>query len=308
MADKQTQDLFNNGKAAAVAQAEPDEPEVIDVEPENGDSGQAKAEDRPLARTIKERATLALQEAQDMIQYFGGLRQLVIANARKGHWIRFGDRVRPDRSECLRLRTLLNIGMEITPPERFDYEDENGKYYEYRCTGQATLGPMTMPCFGAASSRTKFFNKAHGKYVDSREINPSFIAKMAWFDCLKKGVSGLLALDVDPNELQGITGEQVDDQARRFDHSKSDDQEQGGEREFIRTAIMELTGHDNGQASAFLEWLTTFKANDGRHVRGKKTIKALTQKQVANLHKRRNKDLTQAKYAEFAKAQEAVNA
>lgn len=306
MTENQEKPLFGTD-AAQVTQVEPDEPEVIDVEAANGDNALAVAEARPDILTIKERADLALQEAQDIIQYFGGLRQLVIANARKGHWIRFGDRIRPDRSECLRLRTLLNIGMEITPPERYEYEDENGKYYEYRCTGQATLGPMKMPCFGAASSRTKFFNKSHGEYVDSREINPSFIAKMAWFDCLKKGVSGLLALDVDPNELEGITGEQVDDRARQFDHSKSDDQEQGGEREFIRTAILDLAGQNNGQASAYLEWLTTFKASDGKHVRGKKTINGLTQKQVANLHRRRNQDLTQAKFAEFVKAQQATN-
>jgi len=310
MAEKNDKDLFNNGAAAQVATVEPDEPEVIDVEPQNGDAGQAAAEDHPLALNIKEQAQLAIQEAQDTMQFFDGLRTLVVSRARPNHWIRFGDRIRPDGSECVRLRTLLNIEMDITPPERSDHEDERGKYYEYHCTGRATLGPMSIPCFGAASSRTKFFSKKGGEYVDAREINPSFIAKMAWTDCLKQGVRGLLALDINPDELKGITGQSVRDQTDKFqrDHSKNDDEEQGGERAFIRTSILELAGQQEGQASAFLEWTTTFTAKDGKHVRGKKTTKTLTQKQVAFLYKNRNKDLTQAKYAEFTKAQEAVNA
>jgi len=285
------------------------EPDVMDVEAAD-QPGEATA----LAMTGKDLATIktemnqAIERAQAEIEFWQNLRKIVIVNSRPNHWIRFGDRVRPDGSECLRLQTLLNIEIDITPPERSDHEDEGGKYYIYACHGTATLGPIRRQCYGSASSRTAFFARSHGDYVDVRQINPIFIAKMAWMDALKKGVVATLALDVDPDELEGITGRQAEDATRKFtDRSAADDPEQADQRGFIRDAILELAGGDENQASGFLAYITTFKAKDGKWVKGKTTTKALTQKQVGYIFKQRDRELTNSKYAEFCHQRDKAN-
>ena len=196
---------------------------------------------------------------------------------------------------------LFGVDIDIKDVQRDDYTDEAGSYYVYHTTGKASLGDAaSVPCFGSSSSRTKFFAKSKGDYVDPRDINPSFIAKMAWMECLKHGIRMLFGLDLDPEELKGLTGRGVNDRSRDFankprapkDHSTEDSPEIAEQRGAIRDYILELAGDDQDAAVFFLRALTTFTASDGKVVKGKSSTKQLTAKQVANLYKRRNKDLT----------------
>jgi len=200
------------------------------------------------------------------------------------------------------MRTVLGITVTITQPQRYDYDDEDGKYYVYACTGRAELAPLPpVEGYGAASSRTAFFAKSHGEYLSPRDVNPAFIAKMAWTDCHSKLIQSILALKVDPDELKGITGETPRDNAPKGERNQSagDNEEQVNKRAAVRAMILELAGGKAAAASAFLAFMTTFKAKDGKWVAGKKTTDGLTQKQVERLYDRRDQDLTPAAFAKF---------
>ena len=288
--------------AASRGEVQQAEPDVVDVTPETP-AGVLAVVEHDLA-TVKAKMDLAIKRAQAQIEFMADLRKLIIANSRHTHWQRFGDRIVPDGPECHRLRTLLAISVTITEPKRQDYEDEDGKYYIYSCMGRAELaGLPPVEAYGAASSRTQFFARSHGEYVKSKDINPAFIAKMAWTDCHSKCIQGLLALKVDPDELQGITGQQVENRAPERSRAAADTPDQAEHRGLIRAMILELTGENKAEASGFLEYLTTFQAKDGKWVRGKKTTDALTQPQVENLYKRKDLLLTSAKLREFRERQ-----
>lgn len=342
MTQAKGQDLFD----PSTGEVEPTEPEiedqtgedVIDVEPEAAKEN-APATQTALAIHDRKMYDLAvnmqqtLERAQKLIEFNGGLRKLIVANMRKGHWVRFGNRIRPDVSECIRLRTLLGINLEISEPVRREYTDAAGTYYEYTCTGKATLGPMEVPGFGASDSRTKFFARKDGKLRPVDEVNSSFIAKMCWTDCIKKLVGGLLALDLDPGELVGITGENVADAAAGFKGGKTpppaqagsapnatgtptmpqnqqrtpDSAETGGKRQEVRNAILTLTGNNPALAGDFLDYLTSFVTKDGKAVKGKKKIDWLTEKQVHLLYDRRAEKLSAANYQQFLAQRAAVS-
>lgn len=293
------------------AEPQPDEASHDGIEAAEPDAEIVVAErspETPLARieaTVEEmQATIEaqLRKSQLMIEFKRAMRTQIVANARPSHWIRFGDRVRPDISECLYLRALLGVELRIEPPQRFDYDDEGGHYYVYMCSGEATCGPVHVPSFGTASSRTKFFNKAKGEYVDPREINPSFIARMAWNDAIKCSMKTLFGLDVDPDELPGIAGKPADVAGSfgkgRKDHAADDTPDLAEQRKFIRDRILELAGNDKVLARQFLRFLTSFKGKDG-WVKGKEQTNHLTHKQVANLYKWRDRNLTHDKFVEF---------
>ena len=144
---------------------------------------------------------------------------------------------------------------------------------------------------------------------------------MAWTDCFSKIVRGLLALKLDPNELEGITGQTPADLSGNFagqskkssrapdkrgskDHASKDTPDVAEHRAYIRKAILELCDNQAAQAQTFLEYLTTFKARDGDWVKGKRAIMELTAKQVERLYERRDQELTSNKYAEFFARQE----
>ena len=86
-------------------EAVPTDPDVIDVE--------AGVRETPLAKIENDLAVMQakiaaqLQASQAMLQFQTEIRKLVVANCRPQHWARFGDRIRPDGSECIRLRMLL---------------------------------------------------------------------------------------------------------------------------------------------------------------------------------------------------------
>jgi len=286
------------------AEMEPQEPDALTTEKEptsilapiERDMAQWKAETQA-----------AIEIAQARIEFNEQVRRLIAGNVRKRHWKRFGDKVRPDGSECIRLRKLLGVAMEISPPERHDYEDEDGKYYVYVSSGWAQFGPERMPCFGSASSRTKFFSIKGGKARPPREINPSFISRMAWMEAFKDGIRTLFALDLDPDEVEGITGKAVQDAASGFgnkDKSGDDTPELHEQRKFIANKCLELAGGEEATAGQFLCFLTTFvSSKDNRIVKGKNSAKALTAKQVANIYRRQDKDLSRERYLEFAQSQ-----
>ena len=259
---------------------------------------------------MKDTIATQLAASQMMIQFQREIRSLVIANARPSHWKRFGTRVRPDGAECLRLRSLLGVGVEITPPTRTDYTDADGEYYVYACSGRVWFGPedhpvILVPCYGSASSRTPFFAKDREGWKSVREINPSFIAKMAWSECLKNGIVLMFGLDLEPGELEALAGGASDtpqapaatpsDTAAPFaggkDHAAQDDPETSAMRQEVAAKIWELAKGNKEIAEDWLEDLTTFKGDKGL-VRGKRSARQLTAKQVANLHKRKDSILT----------------
>lgn len=295
---------MQNAEPLLTESAEIAEPDIIDVEPERPPETALAKIESDLA-TMQAHAAATLQRSQLMVDFQMNMRKMIATNVRQSHWVRFGDKIRPDGSECLRLRMLFGVDIGIDDMRRDDYEDDGGKYYVYHTSGKASLGPITVPCFGSASSRTKFFAKAHGEYVDPRDINPSFISKMAWMDCFKNGIRILFGLDLDPEEIQNISGRDVADRSKDFtpkDNTKDDDQDTSEQRAMVRTFILELSGGNKADASFFLEALTTFTTKDGKAVKGKKTVDALTAKQVANLYNRRDKDLSQARYHQIMSA------
>lgn len=292
-------------------QAVSEEPDVIDVE-----AGE-RFGDTPLARIETDLAVMQakinaqLVASQAMLQFQTEIRKMVVAAARPQHWKRFGDRIRPDGSECLRLRMLLGVGMDIKPPTREEYTDTEGQYYVYWTSGRVWFGPedapvIVVPCYGSASSRTPFFAKSSSGWRKLNEVNPSFISKMAWTEAIKNGIVMLFGLDLVPGEL-AIEGTKVEDTAGRFqpkDHSKEDDDETAQHRSAIRARILELCQDDAAMASGWLEDMTTFKGDKGL-VKGKKNTAELTAKQVANLFKRMDTDLTSGKLSAFVDRQAA---
>ena len=288
--------------------AESQEPDFIEAEVVEPSPSTALAKIETDLATLQAHTQAQMQASQVMVEFQTNMRKMVYNNRRENHWIRFGDKIRPDGSECLRIRMLLGVDININPVQRDDYEDDGGKYYVYHTTGEAAFGPITVPCFGCASSRTKFFARSHGEYVDPRDINPSFIAKMAWMDAFKSGIRILFGLDIDPDELGDIKGKSMSDRASKFkptpkDHSKSDTPELAEQRAYIRSSIIELSGGDNNKARFFLDALTTFTTSDGKLVKGKTQPAKLTAKQVANLYRWRDKSLTPEKYEAVMAAQ-----
>lgn len=308
--------LFTGEAETVEPVTQPDDAEpIIDAEDvEEVDDGRVLAKLSPIEQelaVLKEQSALSLQRSQVLIEYNTSMRTLIAGTVRENHWVRFGDKVRPDGSECKRLRARLGVRMELTPPERFDYTDEAGTYYVYVCSGQASHGPVSVPCYGAASSRTKFFSRAHGKARPIDQIDPAFIATMAWGEAFKNGVRTLFGLDLDPDEIKGISGRVIEDKAGDMNKDKTggDSADDTTKRREIGEMILMLAGNDKALASAYLESLTTFKPKgEARLVPGKKSVAHLTQRQVQNLHKHRDKDLSQTKFdAWLAARQEQSN-
>jgi len=261
------------------------------------------------------------QMATRQIQMVQDLRKVVIAQTRPNHWVQWSeDKVVPDGSECLRLRTMLGIRFVITDgPTRSDHKDEDGQYYEAVCHGEASFvnsehePVFTVPAFGVASSRHPFFAKKDGKWRPPRDVNSANILRMSWTECLKDGVRGLLALVIDADELEGITGKRAGQDAGKHrqpkNHSQGDDEDVAKQRAAIKQRILELTGGVQSAAKAFLMDLTTFTDKEtGKVVKGVALTEELSEKRVAWLYRDRDKVLTMDRYNDFVQRKAASNA
>lgn len=299
-----------------VMEAEVGGPNPDDVEMEPTPETALAPVERDIQK-MREARQFDIQLAQVNIEHRAACIALVKSHTRPQGWMAFGSLARCIAVECRRMAVLMGVSYQIIEPARYDYEDVDGQYYVYSCTGRFWMGDEDHPRtgYGVASSRGMFFAKSHGEWRSLREINPAFVAKMSYTECLKDGIRSLLGLECPVDELEATFGFTPEDMAGRFggggggnggggggapkDHSAEDTADEHTQRLWIGQKCMEMASGDVGQAGAFLSWLTTFVAKDGKTVKGKGSAKALTGKQVAMLHKWKDKKFARENWIKF---------
>jgi hypothetical protein len=203
-------------------------------------------------------------------------------------WINMGGNPYLGEPGATRVASMLPIDTKIVgDPKRHNALDDEGSYYIYVCTARASwrTGLGSSEALGTCSSRDKFYSMRQGERIPQSEVDETNIIKKCGTNGRANAIKGLLGLKKpsweDLERIAGITKEKV--QTVEYTSKKPEDEnpEQADKtRTEIRRMIMEMCKDDEGEAAKYLETMTTFKGKEGNTVKGKKSVKHLSERQA----------------------------
>jgi hypothetical protein len=126
--------------------------------------------------------------------------------AQPGDWVIFGNedtrKAEIGFAGANRIGSTLGISFKNWNAEKIKESDDKGEYYRWEFTCDASFRNTEIRVYGRASSRDKFFGKAHGEYKALSDIKEDDIKCAAMRAAKKEGVRDLLGLHhMDPEFL-----------------------------------------------------------------------------------------------------------
>jgi hypothetical protein len=143
---------------------------------------------------------------EKIIQSQNKIRLAILKLAQPGDWVVFGDdaakKAEIGFAGANRIGATLGISFKNWNAEKIKESDEKGEYYRWEFTCDAIFRNTEIRVYGRASSRDKFFGKAHGAWKPLHDIKEDDIKCAAMRAAKKEGVRDLLGLHhLDPDFL-----------------------------------------------------------------------------------------------------------
>lgn len=144
-----------------------------------------------------------LVEAQNKI------RMALLGLAQIGDWVVFGDeekvKAELNFAGAMRIGSTLGCSFMNWSAEKETGTDERGTWFRWNYECDAVFRGRTVRVYGRASSRDKFFGKAHGKFKQVIDVDEGDIRMAARRGAMKEGVKVLFGLHhMDPAELSKV--------------------------------------------------------------------------------------------------------
>lgn len=161
-----------------------------------------------VAGALKIDDQLALAEnIEKLVGAQNKIRMALLRLAQSGDWVLFGDgdkaKAELNFAGAMRIGSTLGVSFLNWSAEKETGTDEKGSWYRWNCECDAVFRGRTVRVYGRASSRDKFFGKAHGEYKELHDIDEGNIRQAARRGAMKEGVKVLFGMHhMDPSELE----------------------------------------------------------------------------------------------------------
>ncbi len=240
--------------------------EVIDVK---------ETEEMPVVLGADNLVQMA-EAAEKRVQAILRIKRAALSVTSKHDWVDQNGKPYLQVSGSEKVARLFGISWQVEEPQ-FSIEEDGHFSYTYK--GAFTIGSTPPIDFiGSRGSKDPFFSKSHGNDIPPSEIDKNDVRKAAFTNLLGNGITRLLG-------LRNLTWEEVKgagintDSVSKVDYKKTEMSEDAKEqRKQIGEWLMEMALDDKDKASALLEQFTAFEAKDGKQVKGKTSLKYVSEK------------------------------
>ena len=232
------------------------------------------------------------------------------------NWVDLGGNPYLAKGGCEAFAATIGISYEILKPERRMSDDEVGAFYIYETIGTFIYRGVSITAMGMATSRDQFFAKAHGEWRPQSEINEANISKKAYTNCFNNGIkkslglssltwADLEAVGMNPNDIAAVqygaepakkpapSGQKP---SAKPASSNGDDKTPDEYRKLTGEMILEIVEGDMLRAQDELEMITAWENKDGKHIKGKRSVKDISDKAAPVVFRQ-----TEKRYKEWKK-------
>jgi len=157
------------------------------------------------ALSIEDQLSLA-ENIVKLVEAQNKIRMALLGLAQIGDWVVFGDdgkeKAELNFAGAMRIGSTLGCSFTNWSAEKENGTDERGTWFRWNYECDAVFRGRTVRVYGRASSRDKFFGKAHGEFKQIIDVDEGNIRMAARRGAMKEGVKVLFGLHhMDPNEL-----------------------------------------------------------------------------------------------------------
>lgn len=219
---------------------------------------------------------------------------LKITNAQD--WINQQGKPYLTASGAEKIGRLWGVSVRNVRREKTMTEDEKGSFYfyEYRGTFELGNGVDLIEAVGTCSQKDEFFAMAYGELKPLSEIEETNILKSAYSNMMVNGITRLLGLrNLTMDQLKGagidvgkITRVEYEVGAKGGSKESEWSESERAKAKEIGNELMAQYNGDAEAAAVKLELLTAFTAKDGKAVKGRRSIKKLSGKQINILYEK----------------------
>jgi hypothetical protein len=244
----------------------------------------------------------AIAEANRRVEFYKQIKNISLKMTNPHDWILEAGKPYLQGSGCEKLKPIWGIEIrepriEPTLKEGIEIFRRDGEIaFECMVTGKSKVTGEESVFIGGRSSKDPFFsNQKSLDIVDvykSAYTNAEVQAVMRLLGMRNLTVDDLKEAGIDPTKVNGVAfkGEA---KAAAWDQKQSEHAKKVGEW------LMEMNDGDKTLAADQLEQMTTFTGKDGREVKGKRSLKDLSAKQIDILYGKVEKT-----YADYLKMRE----
>ncbi len=284
------------------------EPEVMTVPPQQqvattvapiGNGIVAAPQTREDMEAMMERAELAI-EFQNRIK----IAALKLTN--ENDWCKLGKKFFLENTGAKKMMQAFGVSVYPDgPATSVRHEDDKGEYIIVTVSMRALWHGSEVTEKGVCSTRDKLFGTVNGGYRPLSEVNLVNVTLKAHTGAIRRAVTTVLALnpteedmksaDLDLQKIENDSGVSYGAGTRG---GNTDSKEVAARKAEVGRKLMEMYD-DKKTAADALEFMTSFKGNDGEQVKGRRTMKAVSEKQLFYVEKDVN-----AEYAKFQALQD----
>jgi hypothetical protein len=223
------------------------------------------------------------EKAEKRIAAVNKIKQIALRVTNPHDWVNQGGKPYLQSTGAEKIARLFGISWRIDEP-MLETFDEGHFAYTYK--GYFSFKDVTIEVPGTRSSKDPFFSGSKENPKPVSEIDRGDVKKSAYTNCTANGVTRLLGIRNLTWEDLAAAG--IDkDKTSSIDYGKKEMSEKGADAiKEIGKLLIEMAGNDKIKAADLLEEATTFKGKDGKEVKGRRSLKGLSEKQApVTLHK-----------------------
>ena len=214
--------------------------------------------------------------AEKRVQAIKRIKAAALSVTSKHDWIDQNGKPYLQVSGSEKIARLFGISWTIEEPLLTTEEDG---HFSYTYKGAFTIGTTPPIDFiGSRGSKDLFFSKSHGEAIPPSEIDRNDVKKAAYTNLLGNGITRLLG-------LRNLTWEEVEssgikkDTTAKVKYGTAEMSDEGkDQRKKIGDMILEMAEDDKEKASELLIKFTSFVNKDGKVVKGKSSLKDISEK------------------------------
>jgi hypothetical protein len=217
--------------------------------------------------------------AEKRVQAIKRIKQAALSVTSKHDWVDQGGKPYLQVSGSEKIARLFGISWTIDEPILTTEEDG---HFSYTYKGAFTIGTTPPIDFiGSRGSKDLFFSKSHGDSIPPSEIDRNDVKKSAYTNLLGNGITRLLG-------LRNLTWEEVEaalnikrENMGKVDYGKKEMSEDAKDlRNKIKDMLTEMAIASKTDFSKLLMLYTSFVGKDGKEVRGKSSLDAISEKAI----------------------------
>lgn len=226
-----------------------------------------------------------LRKAELMIQFMDKAKVIALRITNDVDWVDLGGKPYLQEMGAQKIAGVFGIDFKDASVKKDVISDDKGTYVVFTAKVTAVFKGRNVETEGTGSSRDAFFSRRAGEDLPLEEINLTNVQKKALSNAYGRAIKRIIGLNPTWEEVKsGIAGEvkaKVSYAGAATKTAEKDD-----DRVAIGNMLLEITNGDKDSAADHIEEMTQFETKEGKTVKGKRSARALTDKQVPHVLKK----------------------